>query len=116
MSETKRERAEKYFDESDKGAGPNSGLMADVLRVTDRLTRAQIAELRFDPTDDGADLFPEAGSWRVHVTGPDEYLPAEGQLDAILQANAINAGAAITAADANPYAPFVWATPERIDQ
>jgi hypothetical protein len=52
-------------------------------------------------------------TWRVHIDGPDEYLPAKSHLDAVLQANAINMAAAITAAENNPYAPFVWATPER---
>ena len=55
-------------------------------------------------------------TWQVHVIGPDDYLPAKDQLDAILQANAINAEVARCADEADPYAPFVWATPERIDQ
>jgi hypothetical protein len=57
--------------------------------------------------------------WVVHVTGPDDILPADGMLDAIRQAHAINESAVGPggyygeATGDRPFMTFVWAVPAK---
>lgn len=56
-----------------------------------------------------------APKWAVHVQGPDDVLPATGRLDAMVQAQQINATSLdlLAASNDDPMYPFVWATPIR---
>jgi hypothetical protein len=57
--------------------------------------------------------------WVVHVKGPDDVLPADGMLDAIRQAHAINEEAVgpdgyygLATVD-RPFMTYVWAVPTK---
>ena len=57
--------------------------------------------------------------WIVHVSGPDDVLPADGMLDAIRQAHAINESAVGPggyygeATEDRPFMTLVWAVPTK---
>jgi hypothetical protein len=49
--------------------------------------------------------------WTVHVSGPDDVLPAKDYADAVKQANAINNWYATTVPNRTEFHPYAWATP-----
>lgn len=55
-------------------------------------------------------------NWEVHVSGPDDVLPATSRLDAMVQAQQINAAtlALIGLNNDDPLYPTVWATPRAV--
>jgi hypothetical protein len=52
-----------------------------------------------------------ADEWTVHVTGPDDIMPAANYDDAVRQANEINKTVELQLPTRTEYHPFVWATP-----
>lgn len=54
-------------------------------------------------------------TWCVHIQGPDDVLPARDRIDAMRQAQEINAASLVMLLDNenNEYYPTMWAVPIR---
>ena len=86
--------------------------------ITPELSVDELATVeRFGIHDEDADQ----SEWCVHVTGPDDVLPARDILDAVRQAHAINEGnvgpggyySPERAPEPRPHMTLGWAVPSR---